>query len=171
MWLVSGEAMPTLHRTLQRLSQHAIELLRELVRELDGEYALELFDVTVDQHKDGYATMAIEFKGNQIWRKHMHVAGLTAGGGCDMSDEKLRETVSNTMRSHLSLVAQMHHARLEQMFPGSIQEVTMGYDMEKALKTIHVKFKNGHMAEGPEFEAKQDIFLARCAMLYNLPPI
>lgn len=171
MWLVPGEAVPTLHRTLQRLSQHGIEVLRGLVRELEGEYALEHFDVTVDQHKDGYATIAVEFKGNQIWKKHMLVPGLTAGDGVNMSDEQLRDRVTTTMRSHLSLVAQMHHARLDKLFPGSIQEVTMGYDPEKAQKTLHVKFKNGHVAEGPEFEAKQDIFLARCTMLYNLPPI
>jgi len=153
------------------LSQHGIEFLKELVRELDGEYALEHFDVTVDQFRDGYVLMGVEFRGNQIWKQRVHVSGLTAGGGCDMSDEKLRETVTTTMRSHLNLVAQMHHARLDKLFPGSIQDVTMGYNPETAQKTVHVKFKNGHVAEGPEFEAKQDIFLARCMMLYNLPPI
>lgn len=163
--------MPTLHRSLQRLSQHGVEVLRELVRELEGEYALDHFDVTVDQSKDGFATIAVEFKGNRIWKKHMAVRGLTASMGTELNDDELRKTVTNTMRGHLSLVAQMHHARLEQMFPGCIQEVTMGFDLEKALKTIHVRFKNGHVAEGPEHEAKQDIFLARCAMLYNLPPI
>lgn len=115
--------------------------------------------------------MGVEFKGNQIWKRMVPINGLTAGNGVDMSDEELRDKVTNTMRSHLNLVAQMHHARLDKLFPGSIQEVTMGYSPEKALKTIHVKFKNGHMAEGPEHEAKQDIFLARCTMLYNLPPI
>jgi hypothetical protein len=163
--------MPTLHRTLQRLSQHANEYLKSLVRELDGEYALEHFDVCMDQLMDGYVMMTVEFRGNQIWKQRIHVKGLTAGNGVDMADEKLRDTVTTTMRSHLNLVAQMHHARLDKMFPGAIQDVTMGYNPEKAQKTIHVKFKNGHVAEGPEFEAKQDIFLARCMMLYNLPPI
>jgi hypothetical protein len=172
VWLVPGDTMPTLHRTLQRLSQHGVGVLKDLVRELDGEYALEHFDVTIDQARnDGFVIVAVEFRGNQIWKKQMEVRGLTAGNGSDMSDDKLREVVTNTMRSHLNLVAQMHHARLDKLFPGSIQDVTMGYEPHRALKTIHVKFKNGHVAEGPEHEAKQDIFLARCMMLYNLPPI
>lgn len=171
MWLVSGDTMPTLYCTLQRLSQHANEYLKSLVRELDGEYALEHFDVTFDQYRDDYVIMAVEFHWEQIWKKQVHVRGLTAGGGVDMSDDELRDVVTTTMRSHLNLVAQIHHARLDKLFPGSIQEITMGYDPEKAQKTLHVKFRNGHSAEGPEFEAKQDIFLARCMMLYNLPPI
>lgn len=171
MWLVSGEAMPSLRRTIERLSQHAFVQLRELAKELDGEYALEHFDITFDEYAGpDKVKMNVEFRGNVIWRGLVPVNGLSSDG-VSMADNELRDTVSNTMKAHLNLVAQMHFARLEQMFPKSIDSVHMGYDPAKDRKMLHVKFKNGHVASGPESEAKSELFHARCAMLYDLPPI
>jgi len=163
--------MPTFHRTLARLSQHAFTQLREQARELDSEYALDNFDITFDEDRTpGRVMMNVEFRGKVIWRGSVAVPGLTSDG-VHMPDEGLRDAVSNTMKAHLDLVAQMHFARLEQMFPKSIDTVTMGYDPQKDRKLIIVKFKNGHVAQGPESEAKTELFHARCAMLYDLPPI
>jgi hypothetical protein len=153
------------------LSQHANYFLKELVRELEGEYALDYFEIMFNQSHDGFAEMVVEFRGKRIFQKQIAIRGLTASNGVDMSDDDLRSVVTNTMRSHLNLVAQMHFARLEPMFPGSIAEVTMGFSPATHQKTVAVKFKNGHIAEGPEHEVKSDLFLARCIMLYDLPPI
>ena len=88
-----------------------------------------------------------------------------------MSSDALQERVSGAMRANLSLVAQMHFARLEQLFPRAILDVQIGYDPELRVKTIRVAFRNGHVAEGPETEAKSDVFTARCVMLHDLPPL
>lgn len=162
--------MPSLHSALVRLSQHAFTYLRDTVRELEGEYALEHFDVTFDHGHAETVVMQIEFKGAVVWKRSFNVKGLSTDG-VHIGDDALRDAVTNTMKAHLNLVAQMHFARLDQMFPKSISEVTMGYDIEKDQKLVIVAFKNGHKAIGPEHEAKTELFHARCAMLYDLPPI
>lgn len=147
------------------------ELRRMAEREPDVAAAHEHLDTTADIYNQQYLKIAVTFKGKEVWAKQIPITRSQIEFRSEMADKEFESKITNTMRSHLNLVAQMHHARLEKMFPNSIQEVTMGYDPQKAEKTIHVKFKNGHVAEGPECEAKQEIFHARCAMLYDLPPL
>jgi len=136
-------------------------------------WLLEHADITADYIK-GRSCVRIQllFKNKPIWIRELAMSAnqieLREGG---MTDEKFESTITNTMRSHLNLVAQMHFARLDQLFPNSIAEVTMGFDPTTNTKTLNVKFKNGHVADGPEAEAKGEFFLAKCAMLYDLPPI
>jgi len=147
------------------------EMRRIAKNEPDVAAIMDHLDVTADIQNQQYLTLAVTFMNKQIWKKQLPITRSQIEYREQMSDSKLESTITNTMRNHLNLVAQMHHAWLDKHFPNSIAEVTMGYDPQKAQKTIHVRFKNGHVAEGPENEAKQDIFLARCTMLYDLPPI
>lgn len=131
---------------------------------------LDHADVTAD-YVNGRQQVAVSvlFQNKVIWSKEF---GLSADEvERTMSDLELEQTISRTLKGHLNLIAEMHKARLEQMFPKSIDNVVMGYDPAKDIKTISVKFKNGHVAHGPESEARTELFHARCAMLYDLPPI
>lgn len=133
-------------------------------------WLLEHADVTADYVNGRNEVMVkLLFQNKEIWEKRIAITADQVER--TMDDEDLEKTISRTLRAHLNIVAQMHFARLELLFPKSIAEVTMGYDSRLAVKTIHVKFKNGHVAEGPESEAKTELFHARCAMLYDLPPI
>lgn len=138
----------------------------------EGMWLLEHADITCD-YIDGRTgiRVALSFKGNELWVRKLSLSATQVEFGSTMSDKKFEETITTTMRNHLNLVAQMHYARLEPMFPNSIAEVTMGFDMDSHEKTVIVKFKNGHVADGPEREAKSEFFLAKCTMLYDLPPI
>lgn len=147
------------------------ELRRVAKREPEVAAIMEHLDVTADIQNTQYLTLAVTFMNKQIWKKQVPITRNQIEYREHMSDDKLEQTVTNTMRNHLNLVAQMHHARLDKHFPNSIAEVTMGYDPQKAQKTISVRFKNGHVADGPEAEAKSEFFLAKCTMLYDLPPI
>lgn len=135
-------------------------------------WLLEHADLTAD-YVNGRQGIKVSllFRNKPIWTRILPISANQVEIPSQMSDEKFEQTISNTMRSHLNLVAQMHFARLDQMFPNSIAEVTMGYSPERAEKTIIVKFKNGHVADGPEAESKSEFFLAKCTMLYDLPPI
>lgn len=88
-----------------------------------------------------------------------------------MTDGEFKTTISKAMRDHLNIVSQMHLARLEQMFPRAIKDVELGYDVTRGVKTLVVKFKNGHEADCDEGQAKSQEFLAKCTMLYDLPAI
>lgn len=148
------------------------ELRKRSLEEPEGALFLDHAEITADYIKHRQAVgVELSYRGKVIWRKELPITANDVEFASKMSDKDLMETVTSTMRKHLNLIAQMHFARLEPMFPNSIDEVTMGFDPKSNTKTIHVKFKNGHVAEGPESEAKQDIFLARCAMLYDLPPL
>jgi hypothetical protein len=136
----------------------------------EGRYLLEFAEITADYvNCRQMIRIALAFKGNELWVRTLPMSASQVE--FQMTDKEFADKITTTMRSHLNLVAQMHYARLEPMFPGSIAEVTMGYRHDIAQKTVHVKFKNGHIAEGPEHEAKSELFFARCAMLYDLPPI
>ena len=164
--------MPSFHRTLERLSIHATDELKRMVQRLGGAYALDHFEVTVDQvHSGGqYVLLRIWFMHRPIWEQRLHVPGLNAGY-VTTQDQTLANIVTHVMKEHLDLVAQMHHAWLDRQFPNSIKEVRMERNLETDTKMICVIFKNGHKAIGPESDVKKDIFLARCAMIYDLPPI
>ena len=147
------------------------ELRRLCEQEPDLAAAREFIDVTADIYNQQYLDISVTFRNNEIWKKRLPITRSQIEMSSEMSDKALEDQVTTTMRKHLDLVAQMHFARLEQMFPKSIDTVTMGYDPAKDQKLVIVKFKNGHVAQGPESEAKTDVFHARCAMLYDLPPI
>lgn len=138
----------------------------------EGKYLLEYAEITADYIKGRQSIrVALSFKGNELWVRELPMSATQVEFRTQMDDKEFESKITTTMRNHLNLVAQMHYARLEPMFPGSIQEVTMGFDMETNEKTICVKFKNGHVADGPERESKSEFFLAKCTMLYDLPPI
>lgn len=111
----------------------------------------------------------IWFNCEEVWSRSISVSGLY--DEFRMDDKELRQVISETMKAHLDLAAQLHFARLSQKFPSAITNVSMAYDATTNTKMIQVLFKNGHKAIGPESEAKSEVFLARCAMLYDLPPI
>lgn len=83
----------------------------------------------------------------------------------------LEEKVTHVARQNLSLVAQMHWARLDRLFPKSIKVVDIERNEQSLNHKLLVRFKNGHTAECYEKDAKDDLFTAQCAMLYNLPPL
>jgi hypothetical protein len=171
--LVSGEVMPSLQRSLVGINSILYrELRKQSLVHPEGILFLDNAEITADYIKHRQAVgVTLSYRGKMIWKREIPVTANEVEFSSQMSDKDLIDQVTSTMRKHLNLVAQMHFARLEPMFPNSIEEVTMGFNPDTHTKTIHVKFKNGHVAEGPESEAKQDIFLARCAMLYDLPPL
>ena len=103
-----------------------------------------------------------------VWKREIPISEYDV---LTMKDDRFEEIITAAMRANLSLVAQMHFARLDQMFPKAIKDVRMNYDPDKRTKVVVVEFKNGHVAEAPEAEVNTDLFTARCAMLYDLPPI
>ena len=149
------------------------ELVRAALAEgPEGRFLLEYAEITADYIKGRQSIrIALSFKGSELWVRELPMTSSQVELSSVMSDKSFEEKITTTMRSHLNLVAQMHYARLEPMFPGSIAEVTMDYDVDTNTKLVRVKFKNGHVADGPEHEAKSEFFLAKCTMLYDLPPI
>lgn len=156
-------------RSLYNVLQVAWDELRRIATDEgpEGQMLFEMCDLTADR-KDTRVRLALEFNKKEVWVK---VISLSESDLRELSDETFRMRITETMRSTLSLVGQMHHARLESLFPKKIKEVTVEYDPEKARKIIHVHFKNGHVATADEFEAKSDLFTARCLMLHDLPPL
>jgi hypothetical protein len=132
----------------------------------DAMRMMDYMDITADI-RGPRLEVNVEFNKEIIWRGRMAVTSSEVE--YDMSDEKLQSTLSVHMKKQLSLVSQMHHARLDKLFPNAIKEVKLGYDPAKAEKLVIVIFKNGHQAEASEAESKTDLFTARCAMLYDLP--
>lgn len=88
-----------------------------------------------------------------------------------MSDGELENRVSAVMRNNLSILGQLHYVHLHKLFPHAIRDVQVEYDVTQDLKVVKVLFKNGHIAEAPEHESKTDLFIARCSMLFDLPPL
>ena len=135
----------------------------------EGEYLLSVSDITADYIKGRQAIrVELSFLNKVVWTREIP---LSESDVMTMDDSRFEEKITAAMRANLSLVAQMHFARLEQLFPKAIKDVRMSYDPVKHTKVVVVEFKNGHVAEAPEAEAKTDLFTARCAMLYDLPPI
>lgn len=101
--------------------------------------------------------------------------GINAHWLIDIGDydnmEDIEKTVTHVARQNLSLVAQMHWARLDRLFPKSIRNVELERREVDLNHRLVVTFKNGHVADCLESEAKDDLFTARCTMLYNLPPL
>lgn len=166
--------MSSLQRSIAGVAQ---VLNTELVRAAKAEgpeaqFLLDHAEITVDYIKHRQSIrVALSFKGNELWVRELPITATQVELASVMSDKAFEEQITTTMRSHLNLVAQMHYARLEPMFPGAIAQVTMEYDVETSTKLVRVQFKNGHVADGPEHEAKSEFFLAKCTMLYDLPPI
>lgn len=138
-------------------------LVRQAERELAHDI-LQFFQVSVDTNWESTTfRIAVEFNRELVKRFDIHVSYKD-------NTETLMEKINLVMQGNLSLVGQMHFVRLHKVFPNSIRDVTVVYNADKHEKIIHVEFKNGHVAEAPEAEAKTDLFIARCSMLFDLPP-
>ena len=163
--------MPTLRRTIARVVNVLFAELRRVAKQEgpEGEYLLSVSDITADYIK-GRQAIKVEllFMNKVVWKREIPISEYDV---MTMKDDRFEEIITAAMRANLSLVAQMHFARLDQMFPKAIKNVRMNYYPDKRTKVVVVEFKNGHVAEAPEAEAKTDLFTARCAMLYDLPPI
>lgn len=171
MRLVPGEVMPALHRSLGGVIRRLADEVRDIAarEELDPKEVIDNIDVSADfiGFGDGMR-IEVAYRGRKAWGRVFPITGEKL---YNMTDEAFDKAVTNTMRQQLSLVAQMHYARLDKIFPGFIKDVTSTYNSELATKIIKVLFHNGHVAEAPEGEAKSDLFTAKCSMLYDLPPI
>jgi hypothetical protein len=160
--------------TQRRSLQTVIALLHgELKRiaEEEGEDALMLVrycDVSADFVHDQKLIVKVDWQNKTIWWAEIKMSEHEM---LNLADGDFKDTVTRTMRGTLSLAGQKHHARLELMFPKAIEKVDVAYNAEKDCKMVAVRFKNGHIATATEHEAKTDLFTARCAMLYDLPPI
>lgn len=171
MWLVPGEIMPPLYRSLggviRRLTQELMEIAKR--EKLDPKDVANDTDVSADYVGfDQGIKLEVAYRGRKVWERTFLINRSKME---DMTDEAFDKSITTTMRQQLSLSAQMHWARLDKLFPDRIGNVTTEYNTQLAVKIIKVFFKNGHTAEAPEQEAKSDLFTARCAMIYDLPPI
>jgi hypothetical protein len=88
-----------------------------------------------------------------------------------MGRDEFEKRVSHVARQNLSLVAQMHWARLDRMFPKAIKNCELERNLDTMRHRLIVTFRNGHVADCFEDEAKDDLFTAKCIMLYDLPPL
>lgn len=171
--MVSGEVMPALRRSINTVIGYAWAEIRRIAKEEgdDGMRMMEHLDLTADVNNGrDLLEIAVEFKKEVIWRSRVPITRANIDFESSMSNKELQDTLSVHMRKQLSLVAQLHHARLDKLFPGAISGVRLGYIPATAEKIIIVTFKNGHEAEATETESKTDLFTARCLMLYDLPP-
>lgn len=167
MRLVSGDNVSSL-RSEKLILAHACEVELGRIAEKEGAEAEEMLrhcQITVDNDfRDSTFLVRIEFRG-QVFKQFK--ADLYR-----MKEQKeIADVAGVAMRGNISLVGQMHFVRLDQLFPRSIKDVEVTYDPECNLKIIKVIFKNGHVAEAPEHEAKTDLFTAKCSMLFDLPPL
>lgn len=136
----------------------------------DANMFFENVEFTADHRNRGDVLIQLWFRNKSIWQ---HSLGLkeAVDNPYTMSDDAFKSTISKAMRDHLNVVSQMHLLKLDKHFPNSIKEVNMSYDVQRAARKLHVVFKNGHVAECYEHEAKTDDFMARCTMLYDLPSL
>lgn len=163
--------MPALHRSLsgiiRRLTQELINIANQ--EGLDPREIANDTDVSADYTGSCEGIIVqVAYRGRTVWGRTFAINQENLG---KMTDEAFDKAVTHTMKQQLSLTAQIHFARLDRIFPGSIKDVTSTYNSELATKIIKVLFHNGHVAEAPEGEAKSDLFTAKCSMLYDLPPI
>lgn len=170
MRMVPGDYMPALRRTLGGIVPVLWAELRRIAAEEgpEGELIVQNADITADYVSfRQQIKITIEYRGKAIWSRAI---ALSEAELVNMSETDLTEKLTHAMRGHLSLIAQMHFARLAGLFPKAIRDVQVEYDVEKSQKIIVVYFSNGHIAKAPEHEAKTDLFTAQCSMLYDLPP-
>jgi len=157
--------MPSLHLTIHRIRDLAIEELVRQAQKLERDDALHVLnftDVTADYVSRGVALQLV-YLGHKLFNRILPLTIFHLENRFGRPDvEKL---VTETMSAHMNLLTQMHFARLAQMFPKSI--LTVEIEGEQLV----VEFKNGHKAIGPLHEAKTELFHARCAMLYDLPEL
>lgn len=138
----------------------------------EGPEAMEFFkqlDIAVDYNyrQNGYLVEA-SWGGGRSFAFKFGMSELTA---MEKKAEDLDAELTPFMKKNLSLAAQLLHARLDKQFPNAIQRVETEHVPSTCTKNFKVVFKNGHFAETPEHESKSDLFLARCMMLYDLPPL
>lgn len=144
-------------------------LLREIERMASADAA---------QHPDIWqwfkykADLSVDPVGDHKIRVDLTGGGINAHWIMDIKGiGDLEQRVTHVARQNLSLVAQMHWARLDTMFPKAIRNCEIERNEATLDHRLIVTFKNGHVADCFEREAKDDLFTARCSMLYNLPPL
>lgn len=130
--------------------------------------AVPYFEITVD-HESAQQVMRVQIEIHKtcVYQFRLAVSSIYEA----MSDGELENRVSAVMRNNLSILGQLHYVRLHKLFPHAIRDVQVEYDATQDLKVVKVLFKNGHIAEAPEHESKTDLFIARCSMLFDLPPL
>lgn len=170
MRLLPGEGMSTLQGTLRTRVQSlaALELHKMcLESEISDWPEISNIEIAVDvDHLRGGLLLQIDFSRDRSWSKK-----ITVSSYADMSEGELENRVSAAMRNNISILGQMHYVRLHKLFPNSIKDVQIQYKPETHEKIVQVLFKNGHRAEATEHESKGELFIAKCSMLYDLPPI
>lgn len=146
------------------------ELRRVAEREgPEGAALLDMSEFCLDTHT-GHAVLSLWFARDKVWEQRLPISKGQLDGGA-ISIEEAEKCVLQVMRDTLSLVGQKEHTRLNARFPKSIVRVEVEYMMATRERNFTVFFKNGHIAEGTESEIHTDHFLARCAMIYDLPPL
>lgn len=135
----------------------------------EGQFLLEQSEFCVDLHT-GMAVLSLQFGRNVVWKQQLPFSKGQIDNG-QVTAEAMEASVVMAMRKTLSLAGQAEHARLNLQFPKAIERVEVEYMPDIAQKNFKVFFKNGHVAEGSESEIRTDYFLARCAMIYDLPPL
>lgn len=135
----------------------------------DGAYLLQQCEFCVDLHT-GMAVLSLQFGRDVVWKQQLPISkGQVENGSITVA--AMEKHVIEAMRKTLSLVGQVEHSRLNGHFPKSIERVEVEYLPATNEKNFKVFFKNGHMAEGTEAEIRTDYFMARCTMIYDLPPL
>lgn len=135
----------------------------------EGRYLLEQAEFCVDAH-GGNVVLSLQFGREVVWKSTLPISRAQIDDGAMPSAEMEQHAVA-AMRKSLSVVGQYEHARLNKYFPKSIDRVEVNYDANANEKTFKVHFKNGHVAEGTQSEMSSDYFMARCTMIYDLPPL
>lgn len=174
MWLVPGEIMSSLRRSISAVNDHVYEEFKRIAASepVAGAFFMDSVGFTADYIKSRQKVLVQMFyKNKSVWRCEMALSAAQVELKGIMDDDAFTETITKTMRDHLNIVSQMHYARLDAQFPNSIRDVCLEYDMARAVRKVAVRFKNGHIAECDEAQIKTEEFLARCMMLYDLPAL
>lgn len=159
--------------TLANIVNAAYAELREIAKKEgpDGELLMYQCEFTADYAAGGSVLLQLQFGRDVVWKQQ--ITGITRTQiemGMTYTDMAVK--VTEAMRKTISLVGQVEHARLNQEFPQSIARVEVEYIPAQADYQYRVFFRNGHIAEAiGKREVRDDLFKARCAMIYDLPPL
>lgn len=135
----------------------------------EGVYLLERAEFTVD-YAGSDIVLALQFGRDVVWKQRLSIKRYDIEEN-KISVTEMEQRIVDTMRKSLSVVGMAEHARLDAQFKKSIERVEVEYRPDIHEKNFKVFFKNGHVAEGTESEIRTDYFMARCTMIYDLPPL
>ena len=158
-------------RTIQDIVSIAYAELNRLARKEgpDGLALLSRCEFTADFEKGkGRCRIHLQIGREVVWTGY---ASVTEDDVQFLADEELVKRVLTPIRDSMSLVGLEVHAAVDRLFPKSVRKVDVEYSVEQAERKFAVLFQNGHVAEVMESELRTEIFVARCSMLYDLPPL